>query len=413
MSERTVSENNKLWETAEKIAQQVVAEKKAESEEERRKQKKRIVKLILLMTLIALIIVFASIAWFAQNKSVSADTMAIEVANNSFDIGTTDGTIRNETVIKSKTSYQDGETETISNSDYRTTADTDSLILRYTPKPDDPSTTDVDESVEPDIGPSSSGELSLYIIPRSNSAVNAKITLNIVSFAEIDKHDENGDVIYKKKANGDYETDSSGNKIKETQIIEIKNQNDFKQQALEDAGRTISDNEAAAYVKASDYLKGHIMFFGGIGDTDNNDETKRYYYTTPYTTREITPTVASGNKDKAVKVPIYWMWTKTLGQMALPNNDSQKRDGYPILADTNTAGKTLVNQYLTNNRASVFANNGDDTVSNLGIVTGTYDSQAFSDAFKNLSEGYNNADYEIGTRIAYFMIEVKVEQVGA
>lgn len=355
---------------------------------------------------------FASIAWFAQNKAVSANTMAIEAANTSFDIGTTDESIRNETVIKSKTSYQDGKAETISDSDYRTTADTDSLILRYTPRTDDPSTTDVDESVEPDIGPSSSGELSLYIIPRSDSAVNAKITLNVVSFAELDKHDENGEIVYKKKANGDYETDSKGNKIKETQIIEIKNQNDFKQQALEDAGRTISDNEAAAYVKASDFLKGHIMFFGGVGDTDNSDKTKCYYYTTPYTTREITPTIDSGNKDKAVKVPIYWMWTKTLGQIALPNNDSQKRDGYPIIADTNTTDKSLVNQYLTSNSSAIFANNDNSTVSNIGIVTGAYDSQTFSDAFKNLSEGYNNADYEIGTRIAYFLIEVKVEQIG-
>ena len=33
MSERTVSENNKLWEAAERIAEQVVAEKKAENEE--------------------------------------------------------------------------------------------------------------------------------------------------------------------------------------------------------------------------------------------------------------------------------------------------------------------------------------------------------------------------------------------
>ena len=70
MSERTVSENNKLWETAEKIAQQVVAEKKAASEEERRKQKKRVIKIVLLMILIALIIVFASIAWFTMNRDV-------------------------------------------------------------------------------------------------------------------------------------------------------------------------------------------------------------------------------------------------------------------------------------------------------------------------------------------------------
>ena len=78
MSERTVSENNKLWETAEKIAQQVVAEKKAESEEERRKQKKRVIKLLLLLVLIALIIVFASIAWFAMNKQTGAGGMGVK-----------------------------------------------------------------------------------------------------------------------------------------------------------------------------------------------------------------------------------------------------------------------------------------------------------------------------------------------
>lgn len=61
MSERSVSENNKLWEAAERIAENAVAEKKAESIEERRKQKKRVVKLVLLMMLIALITVFASI----------------------------------------------------------------------------------------------------------------------------------------------------------------------------------------------------------------------------------------------------------------------------------------------------------------------------------------------------------------
>lgn len=61
MSERSVSENNKLWEAAERVAEEVVAAKKIESIEERRKQKKRVVKLVLLMMLIALITVFASI----------------------------------------------------------------------------------------------------------------------------------------------------------------------------------------------------------------------------------------------------------------------------------------------------------------------------------------------------------------
>lgn len=61
VSERSVNENNKLWEAAEKLAEKVVAEKKAQSEENRRKQKKRLAKIILLMILTALIIIFASL----------------------------------------------------------------------------------------------------------------------------------------------------------------------------------------------------------------------------------------------------------------------------------------------------------------------------------------------------------------
>ena len=61
MSEITVSENNKLWEAAEKMAEKAVANTKAENEEERRKQKKRLTKIILMMVLIALIMIFASI----------------------------------------------------------------------------------------------------------------------------------------------------------------------------------------------------------------------------------------------------------------------------------------------------------------------------------------------------------------
>ncbi len=86
MSERSVSENNKLWEAAERIAEKAVAAKKIENEQERRKQKKRVVKLVLLMMLIALIIVFASIAWFAMNKAVTADTMAIEAKGETYTI---------------------------------------------------------------------------------------------------------------------------------------------------------------------------------------------------------------------------------------------------------------------------------------------------------------------------------------
>ncbi len=77
MSERSVSENRKLWEAAEKAAEKAVAEAKEKSAEEKRKQKKRVVKLGLMSILVALVLILASVAWFAANDSVAADTMAV------------------------------------------------------------------------------------------------------------------------------------------------------------------------------------------------------------------------------------------------------------------------------------------------------------------------------------------------
>ena len=57
-----------------------------------------------------------------------------------------------------------------------------------------------------------------------------------------------------------------------------------------------------------------------------------------------------------------------------------------------------------------FTNNGESTISNINSVAQTVTAAEFnSDAFKSLSSGYNEADYMIGTKIAYFMIEVTVE----
>ena len=58
----------------------------------------------------------------------------------------------------------------------------------------------------------------------------------------------------------------------------------------------------------------------------------------------------------------------------------------------------------------MFKNNGSDTAEKIDSVAQTAAAADFDiNAFKYLSAGYNEADYMIGTRIAYFMIEVSVE----
>lgn len=352
--------------------------------EKKRNQKKSLIKLGAMGVLIAVTIIIGSLSWFTQNRETSVSNMQIKTATLPFDIATKGASVRNQAIINSERSeYVEGTSGTYS--DAKNSEGTyyvgDSLLLRFDPARQDGPQTDEDESIPPDISPGSSGELSLYVIPKTNESQKVKVSLNVVAFAEIDDMNNSG----------------------EKKIIEINDASDF--------ANTSAAEDAADYVTAANYLKGHILFFGGQGNTTNPTESSRYYFTTPYTARTFNQTIAAGNEGKAVKVPIYWMWINTLGQIALPDNISSKRNGYPILNDSNTGDKAKIKTYLISNKEEIFANSGSNTETYINAVTATVTAENFNNtAFTELSTGYNQADYLIGTKIAYFLIEVTVEE---
>lgn len=367
MSERSVSENNKLWEAAERVAEEVVAAKKIENEEERRKQKKRIVKLILLMTLIALIIVFASIAWFAMNKAVSANTMAITAAPSPFEIAVKGSTVRNDSeFIKADSTYEYGNEKTYNDESYKETDGSKQKIkIRYNPVADEAT----------DFGPDSSGQIDFYIVPKQNGTLTVKIDLDTVGFREL----------------------GTGNDKTIKRISELTTADITDQDLL------------ASYQTAEQYLKGHIMFFEDLGDTaSTTPEANRYHYKKPITTRTFEKTFTNAVKDVPQKVTIYWMWTNTLGQIALKNNTTNQRSGYPIVQDTIDDGSDIsatdkgkVIKYLKDNKQQIFTNNVSDT---------EIENAKNADNFKKLSTGYNEADYLIGSSVSYFMIDISVQK---
>ena len=350
-------------------------------------RKKSLLKLIIIGVFLLIVIIIGSLSWFTQNRETSVSNMQIKTATLPFDIATKGARVRNQTVINSERSeYVEGTSGTYSdaNNSVGTYYVGDSLLLRFDPaRSDDPDTSDVDESIPPDISPGSSGELSLYIIPKTIASQKVKVSLNVVAFAAIEDMTNN----------------------REKKIIEIKDAEDFASKATA-LGNTTAADDAADYVAAANYLKGHILFFGGEGNTTNATESSRYYFTTPYTTRMFDKSIGAGNEGKAVQVPIYWMWTNTLGQILLPDNTSGQRSGYPILSDMDTTGKAAITTYMINNRSDIFKNNGESTVNDINsVASASFD----GNAFKTLSSGYNEADYMIGTKIAYFLIEVTVE----
>ncbi len=387
----------------------------SDGEDIRKRRRSALIKLAVLMTFSLIVWIFSSIAWFTQNRETSVGDMQIKTAALPFDIATKGASVRNQSVINSEHSeYVEGTSGTYSNPSGTsgTYYTDDSLLLRYTPEVDDPNTTDVDESIPPDISPGSSGELSLYVIPKTDSSLKVKVSLNVIAFAEIDKYDVSTKTVTNPETDEvEEETVYTKNG---TQIIEITNSADFAK-AANAVNNSTAAGEAEKYIAAANYLKGHILFFGGLGETtttsgsSGSETVWNYYYTAPYTSRTINQTIASGNEGKAVQVPIYWMWTNTLGQIALQTNTYNLRSGIPVVQETavnlndeTVTDKELLLAYLETNKSTVFT--GTETITHNMI----YEADTLEN-FETLSKQYNTADYEIGTRITYFMIDVTVE----
>lgn len=374
----------------------------------------KVVKVASLILFSGIILVFASIAWFTMNRETSSNGMSVTTTTLPFEIGTygTSGTRYEDILEEVASEYEPGTPETIDGRIYYTTGQTtDSIKLRYS-------------TGDSEIGPGGRGELSLYIIPKTDNSQKVKITLNVTAFATVEKKDASGNPIYKLGEDDEPLIDPvTHENVIDFEVIKITTVSEMKSKILA-ADKSMSASDAEEYagncITAANYIQGHIMFFGTKGTAHTIEEanpdvvpalnTSDYYYADPYTDRVVKVTVESNKKDKAVQVPLYWMWPNTLGQIALPDNTSEQRSGYPILANSDTVGKAKVKQYLKDDGIKVFQNYISSTTDGyVDTVTGTYNAATFAEAFSNLSTGYNRADNEIGTYIRYFMIEVNVE----
>ncbi len=370
--------------------------------EKKRNQKKSLIKMGAMGVLTLILLIFSSLSWFTQNRETSVSNMQIKTASLPFDIATKGTQVRNrDQILQAREDYNDGKNENftkIENGTYYTAENTDGLLLRFSPLADDPATEDIDESQTPDIGPGSQGELSLYLIAKKDGVIDAFIDLNVVSFKAV--------------KDGDNE-----------KLIEIGDG------LTTDSGLTSA--EITVCREADNFLKGHIMFF----KDKNGSNPALYSYMNPVTDGRIHFHIDNAENGTAYKVPIYWTWTNTLGQIALKTNSNGLLDGIPVVEMTTDMGtestdKALVLKYLKDNKSRVFKDL--DILSGLTEEQKTaYDALETDEAKANylaevdtdtwidnadertyfdlLSEGYNNADFSIGTNLDYFMIEVTVK----
>ena len=361
-----------------------------ESDDKKKKIFNTRIKPLLMFLLALAVLTFVGIAWFTMNRNSHSEGMNVRIAEMPFDIATygTSGVRYEEQLSEIAPEYTSGTVVSIDERDYYVTGgSTDSIRLRYS-------------TGESEIGPGGCGKLELYVIPKNDGALSVNVKLDLLCYVEADMYefDENNQKIQALDENNDpiYEEDGVTPVYRTTkQLVEVGQ--------LDSSKCTMDSTEIASRVAAADYLKGHVMFFGGLGDTSNPDDNDNYYYTSPKTEREVNYTRATVSAGEAYEIPIYWMWPNTLGQIALDGNNGY-RDGIPIVRDGNTAQKALLVSYLQTNKTTVFKNAPGVTITDEMISNASVKAN-----FEILSDGYNNADFDIGSKIDYFMIEVVVE----
>ena len=329
------------------------------------KSKKTLIKIAIMMIFALLIAIFAGVAWFTMNKEVTTDGMSVKVKGSPFEIAVQGSTVRNDTeFIKADSSYVYGDTTLVSG--YYATNSSDAQIkIRYTPGQND----------EVDFGPGSDGKIEFWVVPNEDGTLKVTIDLDVIGYRELGEQEKT---------------------IKKISELTVANSG--------------LDQETINQYKAADnYLDGHIMFFEEPGDTaETTIESSRYYYKKPITTRTLNKTFTNARKNQPEKVTIYWMWANTLGQLALKNNSSGLRSDYPIVQDVLDNGSDISNtdkgkviQYLKDNKSTVFANYASVTDSEI-------DNAKVKANFNKLSDGYNDADFLIGSNVSYFMIDITV-----
>ena len=336
-----------------------------ELKEDRQRRKKMLIKFGIMGMLTAVIMIFATIAWFTMNREVSAGSMALATTEIPFEIAAKGSTVRYDTqFIKADSTYTYGD-NTVLSGYYMTDGNNPQIKIRYTPGADDIT----------DFGPGSSGIIEFYVVPKRDGDLDVKIDLDTIGFRELDDNDKT---------------------IK--RIADLTTANSGLEQSVIDQ-----------YKSAENYLSGHIMFFEEPGDTSQNtQEGYRYYYKKPITSGSFTKSFSNAQKDVPNKVTVYWMWPNTLGQIALKDNSSGLRSDYPIVqdavgADISGTDKAKVIQYLKDNKAAVFMNSSEITDADI-------DDAKTKAKFTKLSEGYNDADFLIGSSVSYFMIDISVGQ---
>lgn len=330
-------------------------------------------KLLTLLALAGFLITFTTIAWFTMNRETGTSGMGVKVAGMPFELEVRGNFIENSDLMtgnamfanefKSGTQQEDGEGNLVSI--FRTDQNNEKIVWRK----------DASSSAYPQgLSPSSSGELSFYVIPNQTGVLDLHFSIRIRGYHAV------------------YENETL------TDLVEITE--DLTDSAENAA---IGITSAATKKTALKYVNGHILFFRSY-----DSSTDKYSDFCGRDTIDfadfIEGTDKTVTKDQAYPVTIYWKWVNDFGDMFLTSSSTYA--SAPIFADSNNADRGLIFEYLEDEDTYMFSGMTASAISRTLTDVQNPSSETFATSLRFLTTGYDNADLEIGNNVNYILFEM-------
>lgn len=317
-------------------------------------QKAALIKMLAMIVLVAVIIIFHSIAWFTSSREVGCKDMQMTAAYNGFDLQVSgEGEIGFSSLYPYLEDELGGNTDTITNNN-----ENGQFICWRMADGDDK------------LRPGSEGVLEFTVIPKGADISKLHYSIDLRTFTEKTEVKE----------------EEKDGKTVQTQTITGLN---------EITSTKGSDEEKKGYR----FLNHHILFFKNrTGDAESGYQYSGFI---------SDPSDFKLTLDEG-KATIYWVWVNTFGQIALTSSDtSYIKSNLPYLDTEGEANDRLsITNYLKNNAEYIFNRNKNFT----GLITSLYEKrssdQSYIDEYEALSDGYNSADQTIGAFLDYALIQL-------
>ena len=362
------------------------------AEENKSLRRRSYVKLSMVFLILLIVIAFGSIAWFTMNREAEGSGTQMAAVDFPFELRTEGEGVGGDNAVSGGFGTLFNLLSSTFHDDYVINSEAESGV-NFT----DNSTTRIrwtfdDTDSGEGIAPGSCGKLTFYVVPKESGTLQVTFDLTMEGY------------------------------YSENRTLTDRN-DDLRIYQVPDLTKITSSSDAD-YREALEFLNGHILYFQDAEEVTANGKTTYRNFTGlidgRFTKSTWTNDSLTVTKDEPEEVNIYWIWPNTFSEMAFAQGDSGLTGSMRAVAgdnDTHDEITAFIRSNTTNDTNRIFR--GSDTYSSLinqpdpsAQSGGEGEEPALLDLSSSnlttaqivtLSDGYNNADSAIGSRIQYML----------